>query len=44
VSDDDSGAAPTLTAVNVHEADDGEGEAPTPPTPSSPRPALKRVK
>jgi stringent starvation protein B len=44
VSDDDSGASPTLTAVNVHEADDGEGEAPTPPTPSSPRPALKRVK
>jgi stringent starvation protein B len=26
VSDDDTRAAPTLTAVNVHEADDGEGD------------------
>ncbi len=44
VSDDDSSVVTPLTAVNVQDASDGEGQEPTPPTSSPTRPALKRVK
>ena len=44
VSDDDASAAPTLAAVPVQDAPVEDGDDPTPPTPSTSRPALKRIK
>ncbi len=44
VSDDESSAAPALSAVPVLDAPVGEGDEPVPQTPSPTRPALKRVK
>ncbi len=44
VSDDDALAAPTLAAVPVQDAPVEDGDDPTPPTPSTSRPALKRIK
>jgi stringent starvation protein B len=44
VSDDDAAAAPTLAAVPVQDAPVEDGDDPTPPTPSTSRPTLKRIK
>ncbi|MFN5097807.1 MAG: ClpXP protease specificity-enhancing factor [Limnohabitans sp.] len=44
VSDDDAAAAPTLAAVPVQDAPVEDGDDPTPPTPNTSRPALKRIK
>ena len=44
VSDGDVAASPALTAVPDQDAPVDEGDDPTPPTPSTARPALKRIK
>ncbi len=44
VSDDDALAAPTLAAVPVQDAPVEDGDDPTPPTPNTSRPTLKRIK